>query len=420
MPQDAAQRNEVKEKKKKDAKALFLIQQALDDAIFPRVMAATTSKAAWESLEKEYLGAEKVVTVKLQTMRRDFENLQMKSSESVQEFFSRILLVVNQIKALGEELTDQKVVERVLRSLPSKFDHVVAAIEESKDLTNYSLQELMGSLQAHEQRINRSTETSLQQAFKSKVEFNRTFEDSAGRGNSSRGRGRSFRGKGRGRKQPQNFLGGGNHSTGCSNCGRTNHVDKDCWYKETYARNKNSIQCYYCKKFGHIEKNCYKKAAESSNLKEENDVAEENLFLACLSAERTTYVDVWYLDSGCSNHMTGNKNLFLDIDKSMTSEVRMGDNNRVKVCGIGTVVVLTKFGRKLLHNVMYVPGLAQNLISVGQLMKMGYLVAFKDDKCMIYGDEGKRLLSTIQMTSDRMFPLELAKISLNAFKVSSN
>ena len=45
-----AQRNELKEKQTKDAKALFLIQQSLDEAIFPRVMAAVTSKESWDLL----------------------------------------------------------------------------------------------------------------------------------------------------------------------------------------------------------------------------------------------------------------------------------------------------------------------------------------------------------------------------------
>ena len=79
----------------------------------------------------------------------------MKNEESVQNFLSRVSDIVNQIRTFGEQCSDQIVVARVSRSLTSKFDHVVAAIEESKDLSIFSFNELMGSLQAHEARMNR-------------------------------------------------------------------------------------------------------------------------------------------------------------------------------------------------------------------------------------------------------------------------
>ena len=91
----ATQWSDLKEKKKRDAKALSLIQQALDDAIFPLVMAATTSKEAWDLLKGEYQGTSKIITVKLQTMCKEFETMLMKQGESVQEFFSKVYSVVN-------------------------------------------------------------------------------------------------------------------------------------------------------------------------------------------------------------------------------------------------------------------------------------------------------------------------------------
>ena len=75
-------------------------------------------------------------------------------------------------------------VEKVLRSFPSKFDSIVAAIEESKDLSILSLDELMGSLLSHESRVTRNNDTSSENAFRAHT--------------SSRGRGiSSFRGRGR-------------------------------------------------------------------------------------------------------------------------------------------------------------------------------------------------------------------------------
>lgn len=106
-----------------------------------------------------------MITVKLQSVRRDFETLLMKGGESVQDFLTRVADIVNQLRSYGEEIYDQTIVEKVLRSLTPKFDHVVAAIEESKDLSTYSFDELMGSLQSHEVRINKSVEKNEEKAF---------------------------------------------------------------------------------------------------------------------------------------------------------------------------------------------------------------------------------------------------------------
>ena len=147
-PKPAEPDTQLKEKRKKDAKALFIIQQALDDEIFPRIASATTAKEAWSILKSEYLGDKKVVKMRLQSLRREFETALMGDKESVQDYLSRMSNVVQQMKAYGEKMTDEHVVGKILRSLTSKFDHVVAAIEESKDLEFYTFDELMGSLQS--------------------------------------------------------------------------------------------------------------------------------------------------------------------------------------------------------------------------------------------------------------------------------
>ncbi|KAG6512625.1 hypothetical protein ZIOFF_030750 [Zingiber officinale] len=72
------------------------------------------------------------------------------------------------MKGCGDTIQDKRIVKKVLRSLPLKFDYVDAVIEESKDLSNMTIYELTDSLLAHEQRINRSNAQSTEQAFKSK------------------------------------------------------------------------------------------------------------------------------------------------------------------------------------------------------------------------------------------------------------
>jgi hypothetical protein len=66
----------------------------------------------------------------------------MKDFDSIEQFTYRVIDLVNQIRQNGDELADQKVVDKVIRSFPRKFDAIVVVIEESKDLTTYSVDEL--------------------------------------------------------------------------------------------------------------------------------------------------------------------------------------------------------------------------------------------------------------------------------------
>jgi hypothetical protein len=80
----------------------------------------------------------------------------MKVTDSIDSFFTHAMAIINLLRSYGETVGDQKVVEKILRSLPTKFDPVVIAIEESEDLTQLSVDELMGSVLSHEQRLNRT------------------------------------------------------------------------------------------------------------------------------------------------------------------------------------------------------------------------------------------------------------------------
>lgn len=76
----AQQTNVLKETKRKDKKALFLIYQAVDENIFERISSSESSKEAWDMLYKSYRGEEKVKIVRLQTLRCEFDNLKMKET----------------------------------------------------------------------------------------------------------------------------------------------------------------------------------------------------------------------------------------------------------------------------------------------------------------------------------------------------
>eukprot|EP00253_Pinus_taeda_P009659 PITA_09659 len=195
------ERDQLKSDRKKDAKALFFLFQSVHESIFPRIAAATKSKEAWDILKTAYQGMEKVKTAKLQMLRRDFETLSMKESYIIDSFFTQVIGLITQIRSHGEILEERRIVEKILRSLPSRFESIVVAIEETKDLSQFKVDELSASLMSHEHRLSRGTNSSFKQAFKTQM----SFSQGKGRGReNNRGRGRS---QNRGRYYPASTSG---------------------------------------------------------------------------------------------------------------------------------------------------------------------------------------------------------------------
>ncbi|KAA8540680.1 hypothetical protein F0562_024401 [Nyssa sinensis] len=174
-----AQKTVLKQSRKTDKKALFLLYQCIDDNTFEKISSATTSKQAWEILKSMHRGIEKTIRVRLQILRSEFESLNMNGAESILEYFSRTLVIVNQMRRHGEDIDDVRVMEKILRTLTPKFEHVVVAVEQSMDFKTTSVDELMATLEIHEQRINKKTPSSLDQALQSKLSLkdeNREFQ----------------------------------------------------------------------------------------------------------------------------------------------------------------------------------------------------------------------------------------------------
>ncbi|KHN25967.1 Retrovirus-related Pol polyprotein from transposon TNT 1-94, partial [Glycine soja] len=303
----AAQQAIYRDAKKKDCKGLCILHQCVNQAIFEKIARSETSKAAWDVLASSYAGDQKLKKVRLQTLRRQYELLGMEESETIATYFTRVQTMTNQMQSCGETLSDEKIVEKILRSVHSRFDHVTVAIEESKDLSTLKLEELQGSLEAHEQRMNerKSVKPSTEHALMAKS-GNRSRDSQGGRGKSRN----NYRGgKGRG--------GRGGRKT-----------------------DKSHIQCYNCEKYDHFANECYSNPSHTdARLAQEEDEKEEILLMAVeeeigddgveeirkekVDIEEVLYMvtvkdesdhgDNWFLDTGCSTHMSGKKEWFVEI-----------------------------------------------------------------------------------------------------------
>ena len=95
---------------------------------------------------------------------------------------------------------------------------------------------------------------------------------------------------------------------------------------------------------------------------------------------------VWFLDNGASFHMTGDRDLFTDLDeKDLGVHIEMGDDGRYSVTGIGTISFERESGKPfVLKEVMHVPGLKKNLITVVMLEDKVYDVFFSEGKAFLH------------------------------------
>ena len=355
-----AQQKAIADHKLKDLKVKNYLFQAIDRNIMETILNKETGKHIWDSMKQKYQGSTRVKRAQLQALRREFEVLQMKEGESVDEYFARTLTIANKMKIHGESMKQVVIIEKILRSMTSRFDYVVCSVEESNDLDTLTIDELQSSLLVHEQRMNGHGRD--EQALK--VTYNDKF---AGRG--GRGRG-AFRGRGRGR-------------------GRQ-------------AFNKAIVECYKCHQLGHFQYECpkWEKGAHYAEL----DEKEEMLLMSYVELNQSRKEDVWFLDSGCSNHMCGNKLWFSDLDEEFRQSVKLGNNSKMTVLGKGNIRMQVAGVTQVITDVFYILELRNNLLSVGQLQEKGVAILIQHGECRVYHPE-KGLIMQTSMSANRMFIL---------------
>lgn len=136
-----------------DKIALAAIYQGIPEDVLLSLAEKTTAKAAWDAVKTMCLGDERVKKARVQTLKVEFESLSMKENESLDDFFMKLSGLATNIRALGEEVREAYVVKKLLRAVPTKFLQIASTIEQFENLDTMTLEETVGSLKAHEERL---------------------------------------------------------------------------------------------------------------------------------------------------------------------------------------------------------------------------------------------------------------------------
>ncbi|XP_074362998.1 uncharacterized protein LOC141703361 [Apium graveolens] len=254
----------------------------------------------------------------------------MKEGESLDDFCLKLNGLVTNIRTLGDEMAEAYVVKKVLRAMPHKFLQITSAIEQFGDLEKMSIEEVIGSLKAHEERLRGQPDASggTNQLLLTEEEWRKKDKE--------------------------------------ENCKKPKR-DKE------QREEANMVQV---------------PDDEPALLLTECDEGEKNVML--INEEKVSpkinkgagevVSNLWYLDNGASNHMTGQKSKFKELNEEIKGQVKFGDGSLVQIKGKGSIAIQCKTGdERILHDVYYIPALCSNIISLGQMAEEGYKISMNGD-----------------------------------------
>ncbi|GJY76393.1 retrovirus-related pol polyprotein from transposon TNT 1-94 [Tanacetum coccineum] len=161
------QSDDLKKRLAKNNEARMVIYNALPRKEYERIFICNTAKKIWRTLLITHQGNNQVKDNKIDLLVQQYSQFVISEDESIDSALARFNTIITSLKALDKGYSSKNYVRKFLRALHPKWRAKVTAIEESKDLTSLSLDELIGNLKVHEMIIKKDSKI-----VKAKVERN--------------------------------------------------------------------------------------------------------------------------------------------------------------------------------------------------------------------------------------------------------
>ncbi|KAE8706195.1 hypothetical protein F3Y22_tig00110403pilonHSYRG00175 [Hibiscus syriacus] len=266
------------------------------------------------------------------------------------------------------------------------------------------IEQLQGSLQAYEEKHKKKhefTEQLLKLQLKDMHESQRNDRNQRGQG---KGRSHERDGsRGRGRGWNYNNNSNNNYEKGESSTRSHGRINPNSMH------DKSQVRCYNCQKFRHYASECRSpnnKIEENGNYVEEKTDGKETLLLA-RNETNGGKSNFWYLDSGASNHMCGRKDMFVELDESVSGNVSFRADSTIAVKGRGNILIRLKDERhQFISNVYYVPNMKSNILSLWQLVGKGYDIHMNNYNLSIKNDKSNFIVK-VSISNNRMFLINI-------------
>lgn len=302
-------------KRAQDRQAMGALLRSVPNEMWGTLGAKKTAKEAWEAVMTMRIGADRVKEVNVQKLLKEFENIEFKEGETVEDFGMRITNLVVNIKSLGETVEDTRVVKKFLRVVPPRFNQVAVSIEMFCDMKTLTVENLVGRLRAAEDRLEDKMEQVTDKTGRLLLAEDEWFEKHKHRFQTGSQKEEGNAGSSQWKAKNQHRLdsgGSGSFSKGkltsqgtprrkgrCQNCGIYGHWAQDCKRPKRDKKEQKQLEA-------NVAVGTENAALLLAEVEQIRNVSPqfvhltENKVVPVICAD-----DEWVLDTGASNHMTG-------------------------------------------------------------------------------------------------------------------
>jgi len=308
------------------------------------IIECDTAWEAWIKLKELYQGQEKVGRIYL---KRQLFSLKMNENENVLQHCNKALQIQAKLTSIGAQMDDEDVAICILLSLPKRYESIVLHLEMS-DKT-LKTQDVIKAL----------TNEHIKQTANIKMENDTKRSSKA-------------------------FNIQSNDGKYCTFCKRNGHTQSYCWQKRTKSNGK---------KKGKNVNQVYRKQSSSSDdecSSEDNNNAFSLAFAITANITNSKMHEwKWAIDSGASHHICKNKDQFKELDTTFNGNVVVANGQEVEIMGRGTIEenIISPSGKirpLSINNVLYVPKMNKNLLSIPQINKKNeFIMQFEDNEMKI-------------------------------------
>ncbi|GBL74760.1 Copia protein, partial [Araneus ventricosus] len=309
-------------------KAYALMLSSLSDKVLVSLSDENTCASIFQKLKSTYLRDGAVSQI---LIRKRLAMPKKKKEVSMQEHLNEVNGLVNQLKSCGVQISDMDIIVYILMSLPPEYDSTKSAIE-NQPSEHVSLQFVVSRLLDAEALL-KDRRVSETKAPRSELSNDVAF--------------------------PTN-----QRTVVCFKCNKKGHIARFC---------DKTVVCHHCGKLGHKKRNCRHLTRKKPSFKEEEAAA-----ISFVVGEGE--VKKFIVDSGATSHMCSQREWFEELKPSSRTVSCAAKSSLLEVAGTGVIRGRLKNGQEIvLTNVLFIPELNGNLISVKQIQKAGYSVLFKDN-----------------------------------------